>query len=283
MQSTPSTPRLVPRVVLLAFLLFAPPAATASGDGDPPWSPGEEPETTSFSRVWARVESFTWREYDGGRRLLEETGPRYAVGVNRVFTREAIVFTPSFEVLYGEVDYDGHTQAGAPVSTEVRYSGFTLALELANAARLAGGGVLEPHLSLGWEYRRRDLRSTDTADGYVENWNSFDARGGLRGEFPLGGGGDGPRLLADGGVAWPVATTNSVDFPGLPEEVTVHPKGQPWPYAEVGLSWRAFRGIVSYRGYRFDPSDPVDIGGGYALSQPESKGDVYSFTVAASF
>jgi hypothetical protein len=274
--------RLLVRILLAAALLHPvlPAHAEEEVDASAAW---EEGVTTGRTRVFFREEYFTWREYDGGRRLLEETGPRQVLGVDRVFNREDITFAPSFEFMFGTVDYDGHTQDGTPATTDVEYRGFTLAGDGGKIFRFSSGGTLEPHLSLAWESWRRDIKSSGIAIGYVEKWDSFLARGGLRGEIPLGGSDSAVRLHADGGVEWPFATNNAVNFPGVSGEVTVHPKGQPWPYGEVGIS--ILRGSVTaaYHGMRFDPSNPVDIGGGLGLLQPESQADVYSVTGMFTF
>ena len=74
----------------------------------------------------AGVESFRWKEFSGGQRLLSETGPRLTVGImldHLLQGDQTNPYSAEARVYLGVVDYDGQTQDGVPAQTDVDYFG----------------------------------------------------------------------------------------------------------------------------------------------------------------
>ena len=78
--------------------------------------------------AYPSLQYFTWEEYLSGRRLLREEGMLYsagaAVAVDLLQTAAGVLtLHGKGELFGGVVDYDGQTQRGLPVTTEVSYVG----------------------------------------------------------------------------------------------------------------------------------------------------------------
>ncbi|MEJ2554619.1 MAG: hypothetical protein P8079_11770, partial [Gammaproteobacteria bacterium] len=73
------------------------------------------------------TQAFAWREYDGGgNRLLKENGSRFTLGGfygNLTAAPRGWIYRADGDIYFGSVDYDGQTQSGLPVKTDVYYSG----------------------------------------------------------------------------------------------------------------------------------------------------------------
>lgn len=240
---------------------------------------GEEPKTTVADSVYGRVEYFIWEEWEGNDRLLQETGPRFAVGLNRTYMREQITFSPRLELFYGGVDYDGQLQDGTPHTTDTRYAGGKAEADVGNVFLLSNGYTLEPYVSLGYTRWNRKLKGNG---GYTEKWDSFYARGGLRGEGQVTLRQRPVRLYAEAGLKIPLSTYNRAILPGI-GKTTVSPKGYFTPFAGFGVRHNRWSVGLSYDAWRFHKSDEVDIGGGFSVLQPKSIADIYGLNVAYSF
>ena len=228
---------------------------------------------------------FTWEEYQGGRRLLRESGPLYAAGaVAGVTVHRVVTLRSRGEIFGGIVDYAGETQAPnpVPVDTDVDYVGTREEFDL--GARVpAGAAELEPFAGLGHRFWLRGLenatsRNGQPVSGYTELWQCGYARFGLRGYWSTS-----PKdsLFAEGGAKYPFYVGNSVDFDNG-GWTTFHPGGDWSGFGEVGLVHHRLRLSLTYEGFRFSPSPTVDVAGSTFL-QPESHSDIYGVRVGWSF
>lgn len=231
------------------------------------------------------VQYFTWEEHDAGRRILKESGPRFAAGVvARYQTGSLLAFRGRGELFGGEVDYSGETQAPAslPVKTQVEYFGTREEIDL--GCRFPSSPVrLEPFVGLGHQWWLRGLEDTATADGtpangYTENWNNVYTRAGLRGEATGPGGAN---VVAEAGVRYPVYVTNSVDFAGS-GVTTFRPRGELSGFAQGGISYRRLRVDLFYEGTRFSQSPRKQVQGDFFF-QPDSSSDVFGVNLGWSF
>ncbi|CAA9418921.1 MAG: hypothetical protein AVDCRST_MAG51-1876, partial [uncultured Ramlibacter sp.] len=126
------------------------------------------------------------QERAGGITLLTEKGP---VGVLQLegtrADRNGGAAAVRFTALGADLDYDGRTQVGVPLSTRSRHSEAGLDLLVRPLAPAAWG---EGWLTLGWLGNRRDIRSTSAATGLLEDSSSVWAGLQWRGpQFPVAG------------------------------------------------------------------------------------------------
>jgi hypothetical protein len=219
------------------------------------------------------IENFRWREYDGSGRLLEESGPRFRLGVDwqRPFVQDENLWLQLSGALYvGKVDYDGRacTLSGActPFVSDTNYSG-------ASAEALL---VHQP--SPGWEAISgvgldtwvRRIRGHLGVQGTSEEWITFYAL--------LGGGAywrdASIRYHARVGLKYPFYT---LEYPDA-YNVTLQPQGRGSFFARLSADFitggRPQWGVgLYYDSYRFDISDR-ERDGSVFVWQPESHQDV---------
>ena len=143
-------------------------------------------------RIEYRLERFHWAEYagsePGGGTLLDETGATHAFGYSVLFTD--LDLRLSAELLIGDVDYDGQTMAGVPVSTETDYAGLEF-----NALWMREMSFRywdEFHFLVGGTTRSWsiDINSAPAAMGYVEDWFVLGATFGISAVREVAAGGD---------------------------------------------------------------------------------------------
>ena len=130
-------------------------------------------ERTAF---YAGSEYYSWREYDAaGARILEESGPRYFMGISD--TKE---MAPQWEMafdmrVYGaHVNYDGKTNSTPPqpLTTHTDYHGLNAELTVIGFLN----GEFAPHRwgilgALGVDAWQRDINSKLTVAGYTETYH----------------------------------------------------------------------------------------------------------------
>ncbi|HEU0264399.1 MAG TPA: hypothetical protein VFR01_01580 [Geobacterales bacterium] len=244
---------------------------------------------TSEAYFYPFVEQFNWREFDKGKRLLEESGYRFglgfaAQGLGGQYSESGLAFKVNFNILAGGVDYDGQTQTGLPAKTDVTYIGTRLEGDLGWRFGDRQSSI-EPFIGLGNRWWARYLHDTTTHDtggnpvaveGYTEYWQTVYTRLGGRLSFRLD---DQSRLFFEGGARYPFYTANNVDF-NNGGWTTVHPKGSWSPFAEAGFRIGAFRPSISYEEQHFRKSDAVGMFGVY---QPESKEQIVSLNLGFAF
>jgi hypothetical protein len=229
-------------------------------------------------------EYYNWQEFGASKRLLREEGALAKVGALACVVALPWTLRGRAELLGGEVDYHGETQApqAQPVATEVDYFGTRTDLDL--GYRFATGwGEAEPFLGLGFRYWLRVLDDTRTSDGrnasgYTEWWQTGYTRLGARGRWPLT-----PRssLFLEGGAQYPFYAANSVDF-STTGWTTFRPRGLWSGFAETGLYWQKIRLAFFYEGFRFARSPEVTVGN-MLYFQPDSSSEAFGLTVGWTF
>lgn len=230
------------------------------------------------------IDSFTWKEFDAdGSRLLKESGP--LVGVGFTYWREDeqhVTLRPTAEIFGGQVNYDGQTQAGVPVSTTVNYFGFKLEGDIGRRFRPSQGLSLEPFGGLGYRTWLRNIRNGTAADGsptagYREDWKTFYARLGLRGgkEFS-----EASRLFVEAGMKLPLYNENTAYLSdvGAGPDLTFNPGKMVSYFAEAGVKINRLKGSLFYDGLRFSRSAVVQ-----GWLQPKSTMDIYGIKLGYTF
>src|SRR3990172_8134655 len=73
----------------------------------------------------AGFESFQWKEFEGGERLLKESGLRFSIGGNLgndLMREQGFIYDIDGKLYLGRVNYDGQTQSGQPAKTDTEYN-----------------------------------------------------------------------------------------------------------------------------------------------------------------
>lgn len=233
------------------------------------------------------AQRFEWREFDGGRRLLRETGWLYAAGFTQSFRHSWLTLTPRGELFGGVVDYDGETQGPTPipVTTDVTYLGFKGEVDLGAAIPL-GAVTLEPLLGVGYRWWARDIHDSRsgaaTVNGYTERWDTGYLRAGARSRIPFAPEGS---LFIEGGIKSPFYVANKVKIAEV-GEVSVHPEGRVAGFAEAGVVYRRFLLAVSYEGTRYAESPRVNVrtsSSTIAIFQPASRSELIGIRLGYAF
>ncbi len=232
----------------------------------------------------------SWREYDMGRQLLKETGPRAFLslsGENRVSPHWVYGVQGRFYI--GTLNYDGETldTPPQPVRTDTDYDGWSAEVDFTHyfapwAGKTTGRGW-GANLGLGLDNWKRMIRNTGTVSGYEERY--------LIGYGRLGAVYAGNGWSTRGGVKVPLATREEV---GWSKFGFNNPVLSPGPKISLYLSasW-FFNGSWSlvgyYDGYRFAKSRAENLvvngtgtiaGGVY---QPKSEQDRFGVAVGYHF
>jgi hypothetical protein len=257
---------------------------------------GSEAPAAAFGGVrefsaYPSLQYFTWEEFVGGRRILQEKGLLYGAGaavVLDLLQTDAGVLTlrGKVELFGGVVDYDGQTQASLPANTDVSYFGTRAEGGVGWAFPLASGR-LEPFVGLGYRWWLRDIHDTTTTDpsqpgtiqvqGYTEQWESAYMKLGLAFSHLLS---REWRLVVEAGGKYPFYNANTFDL-GL-GSVTVKPEPRWSAFAELGARYHQLRLTLFYEGYRVDQS-PGRRHGTVEFFQPQSNEDIVGISVAWCF
>ena len=155
--------RLCGRLALLAGLFVTPHAMAAEG-------------AAGTVSVFAEAEYYKWEEfYPKNAKILEETGPRGAIGMawSNLRTPSGGPVYRAYAKLYGGyVDYEGATMAGIPATTETHYLG--LQAEGLGGYRLGGRVGFEVVSGIGFDTWLRDIQDGTTILGTpVSGYNEF--------------------------------------------------------------------------------------------------------------
>ena len=224
---------------------------------------------------------FTWREFQGGKQLLKESGALFAGGVVVEYLPAAqsavsLALRGRSELFGGVVNYDGETIGPNPVplQTDVTYFGTRQELDL-GCRYSAGNWMLEPFGGAGHRWWIRDLQG---GSGYTEYWQTLYLRAGARGSYRPD-----PELsfFAEGGAKRPWYTGNSIDFAGT-GWTTFHPGAQWSGFGELGARYQHLKLGLSYEGFRFSASPVRQVGTGRFL-QPNSTSDLIGLNLGWSF
>ncbi len=238
--------------------------------------------------VYGGIQHFTWKEYDSGAKLLEESGPVFVAGgiTGRTLTKSLSARLKG-EIFGGGVDYDGQTQSGHPVTTDTDYLGAKLEADLIWNMTVTEKHTLAPFAGVGARIWNRDIQSTlfrdqndgetKLARGYTEKWRNYYGRAGISGTRSFDGQWQGFFLA---GARIPVYTENVVN------SVVLEPGNRFSGFAEAGLEHGRFKISLFYEGLRFSKSDRVYFydGSNYGyMYQPESKADIFGISAGVKF
>jgi len=235
-------------------------------------------------------ESFRWKEVDvNGKRLLEETGPRFTINAflgNTMRPVTGFIYNVDARMYLGVVDYDGQTQDGVPAESDTYYSGFML--EGTSGVRLGpavGTFAWDIIGKLGFDTWTRRIDDTTDAigrrvSGARERYLILNMRLGTGPIWRVSGWTG--RFIA--GAKYPLWTSEYLDSAdsGLDENLTLEPEGQLSAFVEFSNRIRLSKKVhlqvdAYYDSYRFGRSDRVlTTSGGIPVLvwQPESTQDV---------
>lgn len=285
--------RLIGLLLLLGILASAPTFAKAS--------------SLEEFYIYPFVEGFIWKEFDGGKELLKETGPLFGLGAAASIDlhNKALILKAKSDIFGGQVDYDGQTQSffldpstglvdptkeNRPLKTNVNYIGFRLEGDLGwrfSSAKTS----LEPFAGLGYRWWRRDIQGSTSIDtngipfpvgSSTEEWQSAYTKVGLRFDSNIN---PDTRLFAEAGGKYPFYTSNYAN------PTTVEPKGELSAFAELGMRYKWFRPSLFYEGFKYAKSNEVATGtvviGGVphtlAVFQPESESHIFGLNLGIAF
>lgn len=249
-----------------------------------------------FSFSWATshqlslsygLENYTWKEYHGGGKLLEESGLRHVLALgwdNMTHAGEGPLLALEGRFYFGSVDYDGATMDGDPATSTTEYFGNRYDGLLGYRKELGDfyGDLL---LGGGLEMWERDIQSTtvttstgDTvrASGYLEEYFILYSR------FAVGLAHMTPQWRFHGrmGIKYPFYTNEYV------EGAQLSPGRLSSTFARitsvrVDESGRNRYAIsLYYDSYRFSASKPVDVPWlDNPAYQPESDQDIWGVQV----
>ena len=222
--------------------------------------------------LYGNVQSFTWKEFQNGDQLLKESGPIFGIGAAAKWTVvNQLTLKLNGEFFIGSIDYDGQTQSGIPVETDTDYDGFIFQGDMGWEFVIGENLSIEPFAGYGVRRWDRDIQSTNIATGYKEEWTSYYARLGVRGEHAYN---DQFGVFTEAGIRIPTDTENKVDA----LNVTLEPGDKNSFFAEIGCKWKSLKASVFYDSMRFSDSDVVR---GYL--QPESEADIYGLDIGWTF
>lgn len=242
-------------------------------------------------RVTAGIERFSWGEYNGGK-VLDESGPRYALGLQWLMSGQSgLLFGYNGRLYYNDVVYNGSTNSGAAFSTTTGYQGMLneavlhYRLDSAIQPDETDRHYLDLVTGLGLDYWVRDIKGSGSVTGYKETYTIGFLRAGLA-MLPVKSG-----MEVAAGFKYPLYLDEKVGLQsaGLADgDLVVSPKPDISYYFSLG--WR-FNNPLSvtfdFDSYRFKESDFVSyaVGGVTAgsMHQPESRMEIYTLKVGYSF
>jgi hypothetical protein len=247
---------------------------------------------TGEADIYVLYEDFTWKEFgSAGNRLLKEHGPLVGFGAAyAAWLPGNLTLKPRGELFFGQVDYDGQTQVGTPVMTDTSYGGIKLEADL--GAKIGDEFSIEPFGGLALRTWWRDIDDSidifgDPVVGYTENWTTFYARLGIRGDRPLS---PSSRMFFEVAAKLPLYNQNVAYLSdiGFTDDVILEPGRRTSFFAEVGFKVQACKMSAFYESMRFSESDmdfTFDLFTGTLVGfvQPRSEADIYGLRIGASF
>ena len=265
---------MIKRILLLALMIFATPAAQAAWD------------------LGGGLESYQWQEYpESGTGNPKESGPRTAFFANWTQEGSGPLFAWHAKVYGGTVNYDTFVQCnncsnnGAPTSTQTEYSGVANEGQFFYRADL-GDYKLDYIGGLGLDVWRR--RILNGGGDQIEDYSIFFARAGVR----LGKSRTEAGFHGEFGLKYPVSTRENAHFGsfgyGYISNPSMSPKGAVSGYAELGYRINTRFDLVGYYdSWRFRRSDDVVVrdtaGNLTGYYQPKSNMDALGAKLLISF
>lgn len=242
------------------------------------------------------VESFVWKEHSGGQRLLRESGPRLTVGLSLnhlLHGNPAMPYAVEVRGYAGVIDYDGQTQAGVPVQTDVNYLG--VRAEVIGAHPLWGNARANVLFGLGADTWVRDIQDGVTANGtrasgYQEDY--FILYGKLGPGFRFQNGTS--RSFLQFGIKYPFYTyeTAHLSTVGFDDDANLRPGKKASGFAKWQMMGGKEEGktrlgaSIYYESYRFSASPSKTVSAGstlFSVRQPESRMDVFGASLEYYF
>lgn len=240
-------------------------------------------------RVTAGLERFSWSEYNGGGKLLDESGLRNSVGLSWLMNgTSGLLFGYNGRFYTGDVTYAGQTNTGGSFSSTSGYQGMLneavlhYRLDSGIQPDETGRHYLDLVTGLGLDYWVREIKGKGNVSGYKETYSIGFLRAGLA-MLPVKNG-----MEVAAGLKYPLYLNEKVAFPGADGDVAVSPNSDVSYYGSIG--WRFSNPLsvtLDFDSYRFRASDyvPYTAGGVAAgsIHQPESRMEVYTLKVGYSF
>lgn len=236
--------------------------------------------------VYVPIENFSWKETgDAGEKLLSEDGIRFGLGLDYRYRALKGKMPLRFrgEFVYGDVDYDGHTQSGIPAKTTSTYLSWKVEGDAAWRFWF-DRVVVDPMLGFGYRAWSREIGDAGVIDpatgrggasqGYTEDWEVIYGYAGLRLETNRWRN-DKWGFFGEASAKFPVSAKNKVDELGI----TVKPGKDVTPYAELGGWYDMVRLAAYYERMTFGQS-PLSAEGAF---QPESSADIFGVKVGLRF
>lgn len=214
------------------------------------------------------LRDFAYKEFDAGGELLDrEDGvvPGVILGVSREWRDLHLVV--DFSHYGGDVDYDGQTQSGIPITTQTNAQFSSISFRAERRERTTTGRAYGTYVGLGYTRWVRDIESTRTAggtfvQGLLETYTWWTAEVGARVALYQAGS---ATWQLDARFLYTLYPSVEVDSHGLFDRVTLEPEGRPgfrvalpWEYGAKGQATRFIaEPWIEY--FEFGESDPETI------------------------
>ncbi|MFH0908984.1 MAG: hypothetical protein V1929_09495 [bacterium] len=243
--------------------------------------------------LYLQVKGYQWEEFEGGERLLEESGPLFGIGLR--LEPDPLTFSAQgkIEVYAGEVDYDGQTISGDPLNDKTAYSGGIGEIDATVPAWVskAKSRSFLVFAGAGGHIWQRDLGQENEDIGYTEDWFMVYGRVGV-GFYLMQTGM--VRGYFSSGVKIPFFTQNqvTVDTGTDIQDVDVEPDARPGPFMELGWRWKKVFAVAFYEYTKLEASEPETVivtipehsgSLAYRLYQPESEVHILGVNVGMYF
>lgn len=223
-------------------------------------------EKTNAPEAWKiefGPEYYYWQENVNGQKVLDETGPRYALEFSgKAVGVDSWVATVRFKLYYGHVDYNGQTQLGVPVKSTTDYYGGLIDFGVGRRWTSDRGQYLDLIGRFGVENWERDLNGPG---GYAEHWLPLYIK------FGVETGPENTGWIGALGIKAPVWTYQHVDLNKFGAgEITLHPDTMPSGYADLGYKFGKHLSLTAYLDSYWFAKSGTDNNGIIIAYQPES-------------
>jgi opacity protein-like surface antigen len=229
------------------------------------------------------VENFEWKEFDDdGSQFLKESGPLAGVGgLLDVDTGIGFHLQGIGEVFFGRIDYDGATQAGKPVDSKTKYSGFLAEADLMVPLKVTPRFYLKPYAGGGGRIWQREIEDSGEARGYEEYWSTIHGILGIGAAVKAR---PDTEWFGKAAVKMPIDNRVTYDFSDLggPDDTQVEPGKKASSYFEAGIRFKNVTVAGYYEQMKFSKSDTADADG-VLVFQPESEAKIIGLRAGVVF
>ena len=177
---------------------------------------------------------FNYQEFKpNGVLFNEEHGilPGIKIGITQKLSQGFI--SASLSYYLNEVNYKGETQAGLPFTTRTDEKLIDLLVQWGQRLKTSRYLTYQGYVGLGFHQWQRDIRSTSTVLGLLENYQWWYGLLGLQSIWPIN---DKSRLQMDLRFTYPIHPTIKIDFQGIFDEQQFNLNGQWGQY--FSLAWQ---------------------------------------------